>query len=229
MNQDLIKKLRIREGQGHLVVDAPEGYRQQLGALGDEAEFLAFPGDAPAIRAAERRYGFVQWFVTQSRQVREHIADMKSCAKEDALLWICYPKQSSKASSDLNRDILWQIVSDYGLEGISLVSVDNTWSAMRFRPADQAGSKRRDERGSSAAAKPKEAKDRVIEVPEEISQRLKAHPAAAETFGKLSYSHKKEYVQWITGAKKEETRLRRLEKMIDMLEKGLKSPSAKGE
>ena len=43
-------------------------------------------------------------------------------------------------------------------------------------------------------------------------------------FEKLSYTHRKEYCRWITEAKKEETRLRRLEKAIEMLKKGVKTP-----
>jgi uncharacterized protein YdeI (YjbR/CyaY-like superfamily) len=43
-------------------------------------------------------------------------------------------------------------------------------------------------------------------------------------FEKLSYTHRKEYCRWITDARKEETRLRRLEKAIDMLKRGVKTP-----
>lgn len=40
-------------------------------------------------------------------------------------------------------------------------------------------------------------------------------------FEKLSYTHRKEYCRWITDAKKEETRLKRLGKAIEMLKKGI--------
>ena len=40
-------------------------------------------------------------------------------------------------------------------------------------------------------------------------------------FEKLSYPHRKEYCRWITEAKKQETRLKRLEKAIEMLKKGV--------
>jgi uncharacterized protein YdeI (YjbR/CyaY-like superfamily) len=43
-------------------------------------------------------------------------------------------------------------------------------------------------------------------------------------FEKLSYTHRKEYCRWITEAKKEETRQRRLEKSIEMMKKGIKTP-----
>jgi len=43
-------------------------------------------------------------------------------------------------------------------------------------------------------------------------------------FTKLSYTHRKEYCRWITEAKKQETRLKRLEKAMEMLKKGVRTP-----
>jgi hypothetical protein len=46
-------------------------------------------------------------------------------------LWILYPKGNK---ADINRDSLWPIVAEYGLRPITQVAVDDTWSALRFRP-----------------------------------------------------------------------------------------------
>jgi hypothetical protein len=43
-------------------------------------------------------------------------------------------------------------------------------------------------------------------------------------FKKLSYTHRKEYCRWITEAKKDETRVRRLEKAVEMLKQGIRTP-----
>jgi len=52
----------------------------------------------------------------------------------DGVLWFCYPKKSSKKfSSDLKRDHGWKALNDLGFHGIRMVSVDDDWSAMRFR------------------------------------------------------------------------------------------------
>ena len=58
---------------------------------------------------------------------------------------------------------------------------------------------------------------RVIELPKDIELKLDNNPEAKQAWDKLSYSHKREYYQWITGAKKEETRMSRIDKMIVML------------
>jgi bifunctional DNA-binding transcriptional regulator/antitoxin component of YhaV-PrlF toxin-antitoxin module len=62
-----------------------------------------------------------------------------------------------------------------------------------------------------------DATPRVVEVPPDLAQVLKKSPKAKEFFEGLSYTHRKEYVRWITEAKKEETRLRRLDKTVEML------------
>lgn len=54
-------------------------------------------------------------------------------AKDDQLSWVAYPK-AGKLETDLNRDKLVQLLKPHGIEGVRLVSIDDTWSAMRFRP-----------------------------------------------------------------------------------------------
>src|SRR5512134_2796850 len=64
---------------------------------------------------------------------------------------------------------------------------------------------------------------RLIEVPADLLKELKKDREAKAFFDKLSYTHQKEYVTWITEAKKEETRQNRIAKTIAMLKKGKKS------
>lgn len=56
------------------------------------------------------------------------------------------------------------------------------------------------------------------EPPPFLEEALKQHPAAWENFQRLAPSHRKNYVRWVTEAKKEETRQRRLKDAIRMLE-----------
>ncbi|HEY6448511.1 MAG TPA: YdeI/OmpD-associated family protein [Acidobacteriaceae bacterium] len=58
---------------------------------------------------------------------------------------------------------------------------------------------------------------RKVEVPAYLRKALQAAPAHEKAFAKLSYSHKKEYVDWIAQAKRRETRVARIEKMLKVL------------
>jgi hypothetical protein len=69
----------------------------------------------------------------------------------------------------------------------------------------------------------KDEAERTVQTPEDLARLLKKEKLL-ESFEKLSYTHRKEYVRWITEAKKEETRQRRLAKAIEMLRDGVKTP-----
>ena len=69
----------------------------------------------------------------------------------------------------------------------------------------------------------KDEAPRTVEVPAQFEKLLKRE-GLLPIFEKLSYTHRKEYCRWITDAKKEETRLRRLTKAVEMLKKGVRTP-----
>ena len=56
--------------------------------------------------------------------------------------------------------------------------------------------------------------------PAELVEALAGEPGAAEAFDGLSFSHRREYVQWITEAKRPETRARRVAGTIERLHEG---------
>jgi hypothetical protein len=64
---------------------------------------------------------------------------------------------------------------------------------------------------------------RVVEVPPDLRAALDGDAAAAATFDRLSYTHRREYVQWIEDAKREETRRNRVTKAVGMLREGKKA------
>ncbi len=59
--------------------------------------------------------------------------------------------------------------------------------------------------------------ERTVEVPDDLAAALAARPGAAEAFAALAYSHRKEYVRWVTEAKREQTRTDRLAKTVEMV------------
>jgi Bacteriocin-protection, YdeI or OmpD-Associated/Domain of unknown function (DUF1905) len=59
--------------------------------------------------------------------------------------------------------------------------------------------------------------ERVVTVPPELKSVLAKNKKAAVAFEQLSYSHRKEFADWIGSAKREETRVSRAEKAIGMV------------
>jgi hypothetical protein len=50
-----------------------------------------------------------------------------------AILWVAYPKLSSKLASDLSRDIIHALAPDHGLDTVSQIAIDEDWSALRLK------------------------------------------------------------------------------------------------
>lgn len=76
------------------------------------------------------------------------------------------------------------------------------------------------DKGIKVPAKAKTAEKKEVIVPDYFIKALKKNKAAFKTFENFAYSHRKEYVEWITGAKTEETRNRRVAQAVEMLGEG---------
>ena len=76
-------------------------------------------------------------FVLDAEQVARLATRLKKClprAPGEARLWVAYPKLTSDIDTDLTRDRGWDTLTALGLRGVAIVSVDDTWAAVRFRP-----------------------------------------------------------------------------------------------
>ena len=73
---------------------------------------------------------------------------------------------------------------------------------------------------SPTRMKPKEKTPRELVIPDDLANALRANRAASATFEKFSPSHRREYVEWITEAKTQATRTRRLEQAVQWIAEG---------
>ena len=79
-------------------------------------------------------YNFILTFVKNISDIEQATPVVLHNLTADGVLWFCYPKKSSKKyKSDITRDNGWKPLNDSGLFGIRMISVDDDWSAMRFR------------------------------------------------------------------------------------------------
>jgi len=112
---------------------------------------------------------------------------------------------------------------DTSLEGMGqfgrIESVKDLPSATEFARLARKAKKLVDD-GVKAPKRAAPPKDRVLAVPEDLRALLAKNTKARATFEGFSYSKRKEYVEWIVGAKREETRTKRLETTIAQLAEG---------
>jgi hypothetical protein len=134
MTADLSRKLQLRSGARALVINAPDGYLDLLSPLPAGAS-VAASGDGP--------FDVVQLFARTRSDLRAGIAQAMAAAGEDGVLWVSYPKLASASASDLSRQAVWDALTGTGWEPVTQVAVDETWSALRIRPSEKVGSRRR--------------------------------------------------------------------------------------
>ena len=65
-----------------------------------------------------------------------------------------------------------------------------------------------------------DSEPREVEVPEALATALAADPAASAAFDALAFTHRKEYARWVSEAKREQTRERRVAEALQMLREG---------
>jgi hypothetical protein len=128
MYDGLTEKLKMAEGQRVAVIDAPEGYLADL-ELPDGVEL--------ATQLNNNKFDFVQLFVKNQGDVQHRGPDAYHALKDDGLFWVSYPKRTSGVETDLTRDRGWDGLKELGLEPVAQIAVDDTWSALRFRPSER--------------------------------------------------------------------------------------------
>jgi len=126
----LLKKLRMQPDQRALILNAPPGYVEELGQL---------PLGVEVAEHLDGVFDFVQVFAENMAELEQLASVAVDSVKYDGLLWVSYPKKSSGLESDLSRDVVWKEVAKTGLRAVSQVSVNQVWSAIRFRPPEEVG------------------------------------------------------------------------------------------
>jgi hypothetical protein len=129
----LIKKLGIKPKQRLIILNAPEGFSEQIGTL-LPAEVELF--NSPSLTS---NFDIVIQFVRNKSEVEKDTPLAIGMVNPGGRLWLSYPKQSSKVPTDINRDILWKIFPNSEWRPVTQISINEIWSALRFRPKSEVG------------------------------------------------------------------------------------------
>ena len=75
-------------------------------------------------------------FINNNKEFLSFLENDLDNMEYDSVLWFAYPKGTSKVKTDINRDTIRTTGEKYGITAATIVSIDSTWSALRFRPID---------------------------------------------------------------------------------------------
>ena len=130
MTKPVARKLGMNPGMRALIIGPPPDYLKMLAPLPDG---LTVSSKSSGV------YPFVQVFVTRLAEIADIGKRLTKHAGPNALVWISYPKKGSKREGNLSRDVIREAMKEAGWRAVSIVAIDETWSALRFRPAGGAG------------------------------------------------------------------------------------------
>ena len=120
----LFKKLNIGDHDVIHVINAPGSFKKELAQL----------TDITVKETLSSNVQFAMAFVVTQKELDSISNKLVKNAKGDAILWMVYPKGSSKKySCEFNRDSGWDVLKKAGFDTVRMVAIDEDWSALRFR------------------------------------------------------------------------------------------------
>ncbi len=218
MPNTVADKLKIKPGNSLLTVNAPADFKKGLAGLPASVK----------ISDTSKTYEQIHWFVVNKAEIEKNLGKILKLLKPGVIVWAYYPKGTSKIQTDLTRDKGWDSLMKHNdkLAWINLISFNDTWSVFGFRAKTDADKKRE--------AKPKPEREifkwadpvtKEVRLPDDLAAALKKNKKLDEYFHSLAYSHRREWVEWIITAKREETRTARIKETMGRLAKKWKNPA----
>lgn len=118
----LLTKLGIKAGNKIIVLKEPPAYWEWLSPLPDD------------VRVVTRGAGidFIHLFVKDKKSFEKEFLTYKKYLKKDGMLWVSWPKKSSKVVTDLDENIIREFGLKNGLVDVKVCAIDEIWSGLKF-------------------------------------------------------------------------------------------------
>ncbi len=117
------EKARLAQGTSIAVLNPAPGVVESLG----------LPPDTTFVEPA--RAQLVILFVNSRAELEALMPPAVAGLAPGAAIWVVYRKGARGAGLDMSRDSVWAVAEQLGLRPLGLLSIDETWSAFRLRPA----------------------------------------------------------------------------------------------
>ena len=121
--RSLPEKLGIKEGMEIGVLNPPPDYDQTLTPL---------PEGVSRVTKLRRSMEFIHFFTMKRGELLKQFPELKKHLAPKGILWISWPKGTSKVKTDLNENVVRDIGLANGMVDIKVCAVDEVWSGLRF-------------------------------------------------------------------------------------------------
>ena len=118
----LARKLGIKPAAKLFAVAAPGDYDELLAPLPDDVRRVRKIDDAD----------IAHFFVCARARLEQQLRAAVPKMKQDAAIWITWPKKSAKVATDITEDTVREVALTLGLVDIKVCAVDETWSGLKL-------------------------------------------------------------------------------------------------
>ena len=156
---------------------------------------------------------WIMLFASNSEELTQLIEQNLTILHQARVIWMSYPKKSGNIKSDLSRDASWKLLLPFQLSPVSQISLDDNWSSLRFKYGElpQNWVEKYLDKSQSKNNRPE------LIVPPELQDIFTKFEDTKVFFEGLSYTCKKEYIQYIAEAKRPETKAKRTQLTLEAL------------
>ena len=120
----LAKKLGLKDNFNVSLYNQPSHYRSLFSDWPDSIQMI--------INIEEESVDFIHLFIHSFDELKKVFNGYKNSLTKDGLLWVSWPKMSSKIKTDLKRDIIREYGLGQGLVDVKIASIDQNWSGIKF-------------------------------------------------------------------------------------------------
>lgn len=124
--QDIIRKLKFNDKA--VILNAPVDIEKKFIELGFATSF------DKKVKSTNTLV-----FINNNKEYLDFLNKQLKNIEPDSVLWFAYPKGTSKIKTDVNRDTIRVTGEEFNITTVTAISIDGTWSALRFRPIDKVG------------------------------------------------------------------------------------------
>lgn len=126
----LFNKLNFKGQKEICIINAPAEFDQEIVVVKTETKINESLNDC-------KKTDFVLAFVKTKKEIESFATALQHKLEGDPVIWFAYPKKTSKKYQvEINRDSGWDSLRKIGLDTVRAVSIDDDWSALRFRKQD---------------------------------------------------------------------------------------------
>jgi hypothetical protein len=118
----LAKKLGIGRGSRIALIDAPAELRDWLGPLPDDVMF----------GRVGKTIDLVHLFAMQRAVLARHLTSLRKTLRDDAVVWVSWPKKSAKVATDITEDTIRGVALPLGFVDVKVCAVSDVWSGLKL-------------------------------------------------------------------------------------------------